>query len=1491
MSTAPPPATELGARSFGRPDLDNILRAAHITDVARLLTLLPLVIATTIIVAASTGAFRFLVFSPSLPTMKLQTAVAVCLLSVALLAMSRHGPESMRRRRLIVLCAGLATGLALWSLLQRLAAPMAESGEPFGVLSLALGSPDRFNFMSPVAAVCVVLTAAGLVARSRRAVAACSIAAAMIAAISAFAFLLQAGGVATVPFFSSIAAASAFSLVLLSAARLTLLWKVGVLARSLPLPSGGVASGFGNGFLRFLVPLTLGLVATGAIGVAVRTSTASEARARFERLSESLVRAAERRVNVCVYGLKGLRGVYAASDVVTRDEFASYVASRDLLSEFPGVIGMGLVEPVARADLDAFVERERLAQGEEFAVKSSGDLDPMYIIRLIEPRSSNLPAWGFDVGSEQHRRAAVERAIETGEPTITRPITLVQDEGNRIGFLYFVPLYHTPTTPPTPEERRRQVRGVLYAPIILEQVMAGFTDDIGDYLDFEVFDGTAARPEAILFDLDKHLSSRAEISASRYEDRMFWATNVIHVGGREWTIVTSTTPTFDATVDTRVVGLVAMAGSAVSVLLAFILWSSGQSRGWALALVAEHTTNAVVITDATGHITWVNDGFTRLTGYALDEVRGLKPGKVLQCERTDPQAVEAIRRAIRAGVGCRVELVNRGKQGQEYSLELDIQPIRGEDGVLSGFIAIESDVTERVAQRDSLKRAKEEAEAALREADALRATINEHAIVSVADASGRIIDVNPAFCEISGYTREELIGQDHHVVNSGVHPRKFWVDMWRTIAAGRPWRGEVCNRAKDGSIYWVDSMIAPFRDADGRIVKYVSIRTDITARKRAEARITRTTEMLRRTGTMARVGGWELDVETMRPTWSDEVYAIHEVDPRTPVEIAAAKRYYPEEAEIRIQEAIQNAIHRQAGFDLVLPFTTAKGNHLWVRTQGEPVIENGRVTRIVGAFQDVTQEVTQKLRAEEQAERVELTVRSGGLGTWDWNCVTGDVIFNDIWATMLGYEPGEIEGHIRTWERLVHPDDMPHVTRVLTDHMEGRTPEYRCEHRLLRRDGTWAWVLDSGMVIKRDEEGRPLRAAGVHVDITKSKELERTLSEAKKAAEAATRTKSEFLANMSHEIRTPLTAILGYADLLREEGETDTAPPRRLETIDTIRTAGQHLLTVINDILDLSKIEAGKMTVETIDTPVVQILHEVQSLIGPRAGGKGVGLSTRFETSVPDRIQCDPTRLRQILMNLVGNAAKFTEAGSITIAVRVERDRLIIDVEDTGPGMSHEQAAALFAPFSQADATVTRKHGGTGLGLVICRRLGELLGGSVSLVRTGLGAGSCFRVELPAVLSPGARLVSGFDVFQAERAAPASPEIRLAGNILLAEDGVDNQRLIAFHLRRAGASVEIADNGRHALEKLTAPGARFDLLLTDMQMPEIDGYTLARALRRQGSRIPIVALTAHAMAEDRQKCIDAGCDDYASKPIEKATLLATCAKWLGRRRMQDAAAA
>jgi signal transduction histidine kinase/CheY-like chemotaxis protein len=400
------------------------------------------------------------------------------------------------------------------------------------------------------------------------------------------------------------------------------------------------------------------------------------------------------------------------------------------------------------------------------------------------------------------------------------------------------------------------------------------------------------------------------------------------------------------------------------------------------------------------------------------------------------------------------------------------------------------------------------------------------------------------------------------------------------------------------------------------------------------------------------------------------------------------------------------------------------------------------------------------------------------------------------------------------------------------------------------------------------------------------------LREAMQRAELANRSKSEFLANMSHEIRTPMTAILGYTENLIDAEMPDA---ERLAALHIIRRNGQHLLDLINDILDLSKIEAGRLVPEFLKCSPCQLVADVSALMQLRADPKKLSWSTAFSGPIPETIATDPTRLRQILINLIGNAIKFTQCGSVRMIVSWPPDAdfeanhhgrrpLRFEITDTGIGMTEEQLRTIFQPFTQADASTTRKFGGTGLGLSISKRLAQMLGGDL-LAASRPGEGSAFTLTIDTGSIIGVRLLEAessreFALESQPQSPPAQPptiENRLrGGNILLAEDGPDNQRLIAFILRKAGAKVTVAENGRDALElaqRANALGKSYDIILMDMQMPVLDGYEATRLLRESGYGKPILALTAHAMEGDREKCVNAGCDDFATKPIDRHGLI------------------
>ncbi len=392
--------------------------------------------------------------------------------------------------------------------------------------------------------------------------------------------------------------------------------------------------------------------------------------------------------------------------------------------------------------------------------------------------------------------------------------------------------------------------------------------------------------------------------------------------------------------------------------------------------------------------------------------------------------------------------------------------------------------------------------------------------------------------------------------------------------------------------------------------------------------------------------------------------------------------------------------------------------------------------------------------------------------------------------------------------------------------------------------------------------------------------------------------KNEFFACISHELRTPLTAILGYADLLSEEFNPDVAQCPVDDYVETIRRNGAHLLKVIDDVLDLAKIESGKLKVERISVDLETLVGDIVTLMRARADEKRLGLKVIYQSDVPKFISTDPVRLRQILLNLLGNAIKFTEVGSVTLSVSMDLtvgERMIFEVIDTGIGMTDVQLSRLFQAFSQADASTTRRFGGSGLGLMISKNLAQLLGGDVSVTSVP-GTGSTFRVCIATGNTAHSQTVQRLfdnrsaevDKIHSSKPKHAYPAI-FGKRILLIEDGIDNQRLIAFLLGKAGASVSVMENGKRGLESLTIDGTldgtlsqpmAYDLILTDMQMPELDGYATAQMLRQMGCDLPIIALTAFAMKSDAEKCIEAGCDDYLSKPIAKDELLGKVSKWL-----------
>ena len=526
-------------------------------------------------------------------------------------------------------------------------------------------------------------------------------------------------------------------------------------------------------------------------------------------------------------------------------------------------------------------------------------------------------------------------------------------------------------------------------------------------------------------------------------------------------------------------------------------------------------------------------------------------------------------------------------------------------------------------------------------------------------------------------------------------------------------------------------------------------------------------------------------------------------------------------------------------------------------------------------------------RLREREQFLSLAILGSNDGIWDWRPNEHRVWLSPRWKEQLGYAEEELPDSLSTWSALVHREDRDRVAQRFADFLEDRTDSFEMVQRFRHKLGHDVHILTRGIKMK-DGEGRVTRVVGVHTDVTEllnaQEELRhqaaslavlaRDLEEQRRTADAANTAKSQFLATMSHEIRTPMNGIIGMLSLMLDS----KLNPDQKRWASTALDSAETLLTIINDILDLSKLDAGKTETELLDFDVAGLIEGVTALLKVRANAKGIALRTDIAPDVPKWLKADPTRLRQILFNLIGNAVKFTQRGDVvvrasTTAVRADSCELLIEVTDTGIGIDRDQMTSLFEPFRQGDSGMARRFGGTGLGLAIVKRLVRLLGGSVA-VQSTLNAGSTFTVILPCMI-----VGSPLDRPMAIRRDLTAGMHRRA-SILIAEDNDINRELVIQMLARLGHDAATAGNGREALA--AAQATVFDLILMDIQMPEMDGLSAAAAIRTlpgaHGST-PIVAVTANAMVGDRERYLAAGFDDYLAKPLHLDRLQDVVARW------------
>ena len=945
----------------------------------------------------------------------------------------------------------------------------------------------------------------------------------------------------------------------------------------------------------------------------------------------------------------------------------------------------------------------------------------------------------------------------------------------------------------------------------------------------------------------------------------------------------------------------------------------------------EDTDDLVTCVDEQGRFRYVNR--------IAEKIMGLAPEACIGRSAFDwvhPEDREKTRRSLkewlRAGLR-RATIENRlvnARTGQAFQMLWTISFHYEQGGAPIRINSIGRNITERKL-----------AEEALRKSESFNSSIIQSSrdCIKVLDFEGRLRFMNRG--------GQALLGID----NLSLYLNQGYADLWDEAqrpqvlrALERARGGETVSfqggfPTLDGEPKWWDIVVSPIQDAEGRMEGILVVSRDISEWKRTEKALGRSEAILKATQRSASVGAWVLDLATNRVTWTEEIYRIHEVDPEGfDPNLHNALSFYPWESRSILTDALRAAMETGESFELELEFITAQGNARWVRTLGMAEYEGDRVARLSGAFQDITgkKKTEIALEREFQSNAVVAALSRELLTENSLDAVSRHVLEGAQRLTESGFgyvgyidpETGFLVTPTLTREigSQCRIEDKPFVFETFTGlfgwvlnhrkpiltnaaHADPRSSGVPGGHIEIRRflsapamagdtlvgqvavanasrDYTAADLqtverLASlyALAVQRSRSKKTLR-----LKITDLKRTETELTQAKESAEAASRAKSQFLAVMSHEIRTPMNAIMGMTDLTLETDLTD----RQREYLEMVRSSSEHLLALINDILDLSRIEAGKVEIVRRPFRLRESMAEIVRTFSIRARDRGLDLVYHVDEDVPDDLAGDVGRLRQVVYNLVANGIKFTPRGEVLVHIALMdaapgTATLCIQVADTGIGVPAEKQAEIFDPFIQADASISRPYEGAGLGLPISRSLVRMMGGNLRL-ESDPGSGSTFSVTMPFD-RPAADGVENRVARRPASPPTGTPAVPTALNILVAEDNPFNQKLVSILLEKKGHTATSARSGREALAALET--GTFDLVLMDIQMPDMDGLEATAAIRKSeaeaatGRRLPVIALTAHAMAGDRDRFLAAGMDGYVPKPITAENLDRAMAQAVG----------
>ncbi len=783
-------------------------------------------------------------------------------------------------------------------------------------------------------------------------------------------------------------------------------------------------------------------------------------------------------------------------------------------------------------------------------------------------------------------------------------------------------------------------------------------------------------------------------------------------------------------------------------------------------------------------------------------------------------------------------------------------------------------------QTNTLEQGLLDAQIALLELEQQKQVLDLHAIVTITDGNGRILYGNNNFTAISGYTSAEFLGKTHDLVHSGHHPQGFFKTMYGVVNQGDPWHGMVCNRAKNGRLFYVETTIQAVRDNKGVPIRYIAVRTDVTDRQRMENQLRVSNQnfvtLIDNLNDVLFSFTPDGVVDYVSPQWT--ILLGH--DEQEIVGQLFTQFIHPEDVCVCLAAAQRIIETGTSQNGIEYRVRHKDGSYKWYSANCSCSQDPSTgLVKLIGMARDVHQSKLDQQALQSSLSLINATFEAINIGI----CVTDNdrriTRYNQRFAQLWHIPPESLNTQLyETWLSFA-------ATQVKQSDQFLADVSAFYENPKAHSDNTFE--LTDGRVFRR--MSHPKIVGDSVVGRVWSFEDITTIKRAEQTALAANRSKSEFLANMSHEIRTPMNGVIGMVDLLQQT-KLDHEQNRMLATIHQSSLA---LLRILNDILDYSKIEAGKLTVEHTATPLHDVAQSTVQLMTGSAKAKCIDLSVWVAPELPQWIMSDPSRLRQVLINLMSNAIKFTRNRAdrpARVALRVEPCTLAgsqpgvhLRVIDNGEGMSDEVVQRLFQPFTQADASTSRKHGGTGLGLAISMELALLMGGQIR-VQSKMFEGSEFTVELPLQEAPPGQQRGVVPDRQTipKRLAPGIDQAAAKGQlILLADDDETNRDVISAQLRQLGYAAEVAEDGIEALEKWRT--GRFALLLTDCQMPLMSGFDLTALIRFEegsDSHTPIIAVSANAMQGEVQHCMDSGMDDYLSKPLRMDELGSMLAKWL-----------